>query len=367
MSDLTPTNNDLASVLQSHFTRYPAMTAADAVKLCYQSAFGGGHLITDPQKALAWILRERAEIGIDETRPLFEDIGNGILRLNLNASDASALSDDLILRLFVASAQRISARKDNDRRFASALSVLKAMADEGHCPFDGAALDAYLFTYRADGCPAVHHSADYNAQYHPAYRVIDGIYASLLPVLCALETRLIQRDALPVTVALDGCAASGKSTLTEALSLLYDCNVFHMDDYFLPVSMRTSERLSAPGGNVHYERFQTEILDGIRSGVPFSYTPYDCSQDKLAMPVAVTPKRVNLIEGSYALHPYFGDTYDIRAAVTCGKETQLARIRRRNGEPLYSMFVSRWIPMEETYFAAFGIFADSRNHIIQNE
>lgn len=355
-------------VLETHIARYPTLAVADAVKLCYQSAFGGGHLITDSARALAWIARERAAItAYDGTLPLFEDIGNGTVRLNLNAGGAAALSDDLILRLFTESAVRIANRPDNGQRFEDALAVLSEMTDAGLCPFDTAELGSYLTAYRASGCPAVHHTAGYNAAHHPAYRVLDGVYASLFPLICALEVRLMRRDALPVTVALDGRAASGKSTLADALRALYDANVFHVDDYFLPSAMRTPARLSAPGGNVHYERFKTEILDGIQTRAPFSYTPYDCACDAPGTPVAVSPKRVNLIEGSYALHPHFGDVYDIRAAVTCAKEIQLERIRRRNGEPLYSMFVSRWIPMEETYFDTFGIYSDPRNHIIINE
>ncbi len=365
MSELN-TTDALIGIFRSHFARYPAMQTGDAVKLCYQSAFGGGHLITDPARALARIRRERQEIKVYRNDlPLFEDIGNGMVRLNLNAAGAQALTDDVILRLFSSSAVRAAARRGNTERFENALSCLTALAETEECPFDADALSVYLLEYRAAGSPAVHHTEVYNDAYHPAYRVMEGVYAVLLPLITAIDALHPQQDA-PVTVAIDGRAASGKSTLTEALSVLYDCNVFHMDDYFLPVSMRTGQRLTQPGGNVHYERFHTEILDGIRTGKPFSYRPYDCSLDACGAPVPVTPRPLHIIEGSYALHPYFGDAYDIRAAVTCEGETQLTRIRHRNGEPLYSMFVSRWIPMEEAYFRTYKIFEDPRTHIIYN-
>ena len=38
-----------------------------------------------------------------------------------------------------------------------------------------------------------------------------------------------------------------------------------MDDFFLPPALRTPERRSEPGGNVHYERFLTEVLPNLRS------------------------------------------------------------------------------------------------------
>lgn len=50
-----------------------------------------------------------------------------------------------------------------------------------------------------------------------------------------------------------------------------------MDDFFLPPELRTAERLSQPGGNVHYERFSAEVADGILRGKPFEYSVFDCS------------------------------------------------------------------------------------------
>ena len=55
-----------------------------------------------------------------------------------------------------------------------------------------------------------------------------------------------------VVVAIDGMAASGKTTAAEQLTEQLGGEVIHMDDFFLPPEMRTEERLSQPGGNVHY-------------------------------------------------------------------------------------------------------------------
>ena len=59
-----------------------------------------------------------------------------------------------------------------------------------------------------------------------------------------------------VIVSIDGPCAAGKTTLAGKLSELYDCNVFHMDDFFLRPEQRTPARFAQPGGNVDYERFQ---------------------------------------------------------------------------------------------------------------
>ena len=42
---------DLSAVLKNHAARYPKLSPQDAVKLLFQSVFGPGHLISDPEAA----------------------------------------------------------------------------------------------------------------------------------------------------------------------------------------------------------------------------------------------------------------------------------------------------------------------------
>lgn len=45
----------------------------------------------------------------------------------------------------------------------------------------------------------------------------------------------------PLTLAIDGCCAAGKTTLARRLQEKYGCPVFHADDYFSsPTSARRS-------------------------------------------------------------------------------------------------------------------------------
>ena len=62
-----------------------------------------------------------------------------------------------------------------------------------------------------------------------------------------METAKKQIDELlaandTVIVAIDGKCTSGKTTLASKLAEIYDCNVFHMDDFFLRPEQRTPER-----------------------------------------------------------------------------------------------------------------------------
>ena len=175
-----------------------------------------------------------------------------------------------------------------------------------------------------------------------------------------METAKKQIDELlaakdTVIVAIDGKCTSGKTTLASKLAEIYDCNVFHMDDFFLRPEQRTPERFAEVGGNVDYERFQEEVLLPLKSGKAFSYRPFDCSTFALAAPVSVTPKKLNIIEGTYSHHPYFGDPYDLKVLLTVDEETQQQRILERPAF-LHKRFFEEWIPMENRYFASLDSF-----------
>ena len=160
--------------------------------------------------------------------------------------------------------------------------------------------------------------------------------------------RLLKRQDR-VIVAIDGKCTSGKTTMASKLAQIYDCNVFHMDDFFLRPEQRTPERFAEVGGNVDYERFREEVLLPLESGKAFSYRPFDCSTFTIAPPVAVTPKKLNIIEGTYSHHPYFGNPSDLKILLTVDEETQRQRILERPAF-LHKRFFEEWIPMENRYF-----------------
>lgn len=161
-----------------------------------------------------------------------------------------------------------------------------------------------------------------------------------------------------VIIAIDGSCTSGKTTLAEALSKIYDCNVFHMDDFFLQPHQRTPERLAEAGGNVDYERFYEEVLSKLQAGTPFSYRPYSCRTGQLAEAVEVLPKQLNLVEGTYSQHPFFGNVYDLKVFLTVTPQQQAERIRRRPSF-LHKRFFEEWIPMEQQYFQKYPLSGEN--------
>ena len=131
---------ELEQILREHAKRYPLMQPRDAVKLIYQNEFGGGHLIRDEQACLNYLRREYAAVEKDPTAPLYEDIGNGIVRVNLAAvkpEDLEQLGQD-----FIASAAKHKGTMDS---FLNKLEVLRKLTAEGVFAFDTNALTSYLF------------------------------------------------------------------------------------------------------------------------------------------------------------------------------------------------------------------------------
>jgi len=165
-------------------------------------------------------------------------------------------------------------------------------------------------------------------------------------ILEKIDTLLTEQDR--ILIAIDGKCTSGKTTLATKLAEIYDCNVFHMDDFFLRPEQRTPERFAEIGGNVDYERFQEEVLLPLKTGQPFSYRPFDCKSFTLADPINVTPKKLNIIEGTYSQHPYFGEAYDLKILLDVDEEPQRQRILNRPVH-LHKQFFEEWIPMENRY------------------
>ena len=158
---------ELEKILREHAKRYPLIQPTDAVKLIYPNEFGGGHLIRDEEACLNYLRREYASVEKDPTVPLYEDIGNGIFRVNLAAVKAEDL--ERLGRAFIDSAAKHKGTMD---RFLNKLEVLRKLANEGVFNFDTNALNAYMSEYEAAGYPAVSHSPEYRQAYKPAYRII---------------------------------------------------------------------------------------------------------------------------------------------------------------------------------------------------
>lgn len=172
--------------------------------------------------------------------------------------------------------------------------------------------------------------------------------------ICQEIDRLLVSSQSPVIIAIDGVCGGGKTTLGEWLAMQYDCNLFHMDDFFLRKEQRTAERYAQSGGNVDYERFYEEILKPVLAGKECNYRKFNCSTFTLGEAERIAWKRLNIIEGSYSQHPYFGNPYQLRVFLDLSPEEQYRRLLNRVPEKI-NRFVEEWIPLENQYFEVYGI------------
>ena len=314
--------------LLEQLSRHPASQLQDLRKALYQSAFGCGHLVEAPSAAADWIRREAAESASADQE--VERLDGPWSRVPLGML-ADGLTPETLAAAFAASAA--------------------IPGEEKKLPFSPSGAKAEIGAWRAAGYPPCHHSDAYRAAYRPAYRGLHERYARLLPLLAAIDRALAAKPR--VLLAVEGGSASGKSTLADLLAGLYpDSAVFHADDFFLRPEQRTEARYAQPGGNLDRERLETEILIPLSRGENPEYRPFDCRTMSLAAPQHGRVARLNIVEGSYSLHPELERCYDLSVFLEISPETQRRRVLERNGPEWGQRFFERWIPLENTYHEA---------------
>ena len=153
-----------------------------------------------------------------------------------------------------------------------------------------------------------------------------------------------------VVLAIEGGSASGKTTLGNLISTLYDCALFHTDDFFLQPHQRTPKRLAEVGGNLDWERFLEEVLEPLRLGNPVRFRKFDCKTMQLGEFFEAVPKKLTVVEGVYSMHPAFEKYYDFSLFLDIDPNLQRERILKRNSPPFAKRFFEEWIPLENEYF-----------------
>lgn len=333
--------------LKSHLAAYPDMEPQDILKLCYQAARGAEHLLTDLAAAKRYFDAEFQSVA-PVSRPLVQPICREFCRVDLGAWKAQGLPAEWLFRAFVLTASE----KTGEDRLPDFLAQADGVMEEILTSEARKRWNAELLSYQKLGTPPIHHSPAYRAAYAPSYRVIRARIVRLFPIL---EAAARHKEAAPLIIAIDGRAASGKTTSARDLAEILGGSLVHMDDFFLPFGLRSAERMAEVGGNLHRERFAEEVLPYLSSDAPFEYGIFDCSVGDVTSKRRVEARPVRIVEGSYAHHPAFGDYAHVKAFATVDPDEQMRRIVARNGERMAERFRTEWIPAEETYFSAFHI------------
>ena len=376
--------NDTKEAILLQCRTYPKLEIRDLFKFLYQSAFGCEHLIASAD-AVTENIRKEYESLKDSIGAETEAKENDSLREALHEGDCSCescmdkanetlqdkemptdedlieplcgdycrvklsylshgLSPETLGRIFAASART---EPDGLRRLEEMLEAASELAKKGRLPFSEEELKRAAEQWKKEGYPAVHHSEEFREAYRPAYRVVAESYAKFMGLFAEIDRRLKRGD---VRLAIEGGSASGKTTLSAMLAEIYDCSVFHMDDFFLRPEQRTKERYAEIGGNVDRERFLSEVLKPLSKGETIAYRRFDCKSLQLEPARNMIPKRLSVIEGAYSMHTELSDHYDLSVFLDISPELQKKRISKRNTPEMAERFFNEWIPYEHKYF-----------------
>ena len=324
-------------MLKEYLIKYPQSTIQDILKLLYQCEFGSNHMIEDQQYAYNYLKEECSQLTNDDYE--IEDIGDEYIRFHL--FNASEIQLKTIHQLFVLSCKENTNMND----FLIKLKQLKHIY-----PNYKEDIDAYI----NKGCPMLRHSEQYRQAYHPHYRIMKKKYFSYYPLLYKInETLYYKKD---IIIGIDGMCGAGKSSLALLLQSLYDIQLFCMDDFFLQKHQRTKERYETPGENIDHERFLKEVLLPLKNKEDVNYRRFVCQSMSVEdIPEKKVYKPITVIEGTYCLHPLLRQYIDYSVVLMCDKKTRLERLKNRNSEFMYKMFIDKWIPLETLYFNYYHI------------
>ena len=314
-----------------YFKQYPLGTMQDYIKYIYQATLGSAHLVANQEDNYQYLIKEYETIEYDEEHILFEEISEELVRVHLEAIPKAYLA--YYHHFFMLS---VDVKEDKQK-------LIDALLHAEDIPFSKEEWNAYVEEYIQKGCPVMRHSEIFRKHYHPHYRLMKKEY---IPYI-----QLLDKEGL---LAIDGHSASGKSTLAKLLSEAKGYPVISMDEFFLQPHQRTEQRSAEIGGNIDYERFYQEVVLNIKQTM-ITYQIFDCSCMRLTDKKTIDISKGLIIEGCYSHHPYFKEYMDHKVFLSINRETQIARILKRNGEKMLQRFVNEWIPKEDLYFETFQI------------
>ncbi len=341
----------MKEIILAHLQSYPSMAGKDIIKLLFQNEFAGEHIIKNLSQTY-YLLKQECQNLNNKTYQI-EPIGNNLVRFHLFNADEIELYT--INQLFVCSSNHHNGSKKQ------LIETLKQIKQLDLPIFD---LNTEIDNYLQQDCPIISHSNIYKELYKPHYRVMKAELAYYYPIILEINKLLLVKPE--IKIAIDGMSASGKSTLANILNKIYDCNIFHMDDFFLQPFQRDEKRLNSVGENIDHERFKDEVLIPLSKCEKVSYQRFDCSKMELEEDIKkIDYKKINIIEGSYSMHCDLIEYYDYKIALKVSSDIQIERIIKRNGINMLKNFKNTWIPMENNYFKVFDIYKQA-NIIFDN-
>ena len=198
----------LKEIILEHIKKYPEAELQDILKMLYQNEFGPKHLAENEIECFKSLSNEINNINYDENEELFEDIGEGALRLNLKAIPVGT-DLNYINKIIVNSTNNFCGTNE---KLVVKFGLLVVMAQNNEIPFDIQKVRDETNAFAKNGFKPISHSEVYKQNYSPSYRVISKKYRELVEAVIAL--RNVDFTKNHIVISIDGNSASGKSTFS---------------------------------------------------------------------------------------------------------------------------------------------------------
>lgn len=161
--------NSIIEAINYQIDRYPKSTLRDVYKNFFQDRFGPEHLVQDTASVRNYLKYELENM--EETSlPYFEPVGFGerYYRVSLSVVKDSLIDENIILDAFIESANSSDSPSINSWK-EEWHEILKYIPkDIDNRKIDCVEIEELL----AQGKYAMHHSKQFNENYHPHYRII---------------------------------------------------------------------------------------------------------------------------------------------------------------------------------------------------
>jgi uridine kinase len=142
-------------------------------------------------------------------------------------------------------------------------------------------------------------------------------------------------------VGIDGCGASGKTSLAAAISAAVPAAVVvHVDDFSGPQVAEWD-----------WERFDAQVVRPLLEGCTARYQRWDWDRDTGAEWHEIAPRGLVIVEGVSSTRREVRVLWDLTVWVDAPREVRLARAIERDGEAMLPRWLDDWMPSEDAYIA----------------
>jgi hypothetical protein len=171
VSDRPDRDRPICDILIDQARRYPRWALEDLYKLVHQAATGSEHAVIDEAHARVWLTRELADLRSGPDEPLLDPISadGSIVRVHLRPFARLGLDSEVLLAAFLRTGKEF---RGSTERIEESFSEAARLARGGLLAFGETDVRSLIARMKSVGFPAVHHSAVFEAAYHPAYRVV---------------------------------------------------------------------------------------------------------------------------------------------------------------------------------------------------